>query len=379
MALTRSSKHETKFRYCYPLLATIAIRILGALWLYHLFSANGAFHTAWMTSYQTLTLGWSSIPVPSGTASWLWLFNAYDSLHFTQIAVLGYAHPNYVYLPAYPIFIRSVGLLIGDYWLAAFLITQTFAFGSIVVFQLLAEEYMTRREALHATLLMTMFPYVALFTVFSYSEAIFLFFSIGAWYFYKQERLGASVALAAFASVTRIYGLAIVVPMVLNIVKSKEYRTLLYLTIPVMFAGSWLLFGYFSTGNPWVSWTDEKYWVFDSKFSLMQTILLQSIQGVIACCAVDSSILVAVALFVVLIASVWRLDRYLWTYVAVLFVLLVSTTVDHLSLLRYFSFLFPVWLTVKVKNSLTVAFCIGVFIPVMLVLWTYVLSAIFIG
>jgi hypothetical protein len=284
-----------------------------------------------------------------------------------------------VYFPAYPILIRAVGIAVNDYWLAAFLLAQSFACGSIVLFQLLAEGYMTRQEALNATLLMATFPYVALFTTLSYSEPMFLFFSIGAWYFYKRKQLKTSAMFAAVASVTRIYGIAIILPMIFDIIRSGKYRRLLYLTVPVLFVGSWFMFGYLSTGNPWVSWSDERFWVFDSKYSLLQTVLRQSVRLVTGCCAVDPGILVAVGLFAVLTACVWRVDRHLWTYAIALFVSLIVTTVDHVSLLRYFSFIFPIWLIAKVKNSAIIATCLVSFIPIMLVLWTYVLSGVFIG
>jgi uncharacterized protein Smg (DUF494 family) len=58
---------------------------------------------------------------------------------FPIIAMFGYAHGRYPFLPGYPILIRFAGLLVGDYWFGAFLVTQAFALGSFVMFQLLAE------------------------------------------------------------------------------------------------------------------------------------------------------------------------------------------------------------------------------------------------
>ena len=362
---------------CYPLVVATAFRTIGAVWLFHLMSLEGKFRTPWMDGYQNLTLGWSPISIPSNS-SWLWLFNAYDSLHFQLIAVLGYYHPNYVYLPWFPVLIRLAGLLTGDYWFGGFLVTQLFAIGSIVMFQFLAELYMKPREAMYATLLMATFPYISVFTTLSYSEAIFIFSSLSTWYFYKTERIEVSSLFAGLASVTRIYGFVIVLPMLLSMVSSKHYRRLFYLLIPTAFIGLWALYCYFSTGDPIVSWTDEKYWIFDSKFSLAQIILIQGLKGV-GCCAVHPGILVSVGLFAIVIARTWRVDRFLWTYAVSLFSLLLFTTVDHLSLLRYFPFIFPLWLTVKLQNPLIVAVCVAFFVPVSLILWLYALSAIFIG
>ena len=163
---------------CYPVAVAIAIRGIGAVWLFYLLSPGEKFHTAWMDANPRLIPEWSPILNPSISSSWLWLFNAWDSPHFQLIAQLGYAHPDYVYLPAYPILIRMVGLLFGNYWFAAFLVAQVFALASLVVFQLLAESYMRPKEALCATLLMATFPYISVFTTLGYSEALFLFSTI---------------------------------------------------------------------------------------------------------------------------------------------------------------------------------------------------------
>ena len=120
-------------RFCYPVLLAAGIRIFGATWLYHLLSEGGKFHTPWMDANPSL--------IPA-TWSWLWLFNAFDSLHFVLIAIHGYSHPEYAYFPAYPSLIFLVGRLTGNYWFGAFLIAQIFALGSIFVFQMLAEQYM---------------------------------------------------------------------------------------------------------------------------------------------------------------------------------------------------------------------------------------------
>ena len=155
-----------------------AIRLIGAVWLFGIFSQGGKFHTGWMDANPNL--------IPLAT-SWLWLFNAWDSLQFPLIAIFGYDHPNYVRLPAYPLFIRFAGSLTGNYWLGAFLVTQIFALASVVVFQLLAEEYMKPNEALNATLLMSTFPFIFVFMTLTYSESLFFFSIISSWYFYKRR------------------------------------------------------------------------------------------------------------------------------------------------------------------------------------------------
>lgn len=364
---------------CLPFGIAAVSRVIGAVWLFDLLSTDGVLHTSWMDFYGNTI---------ASRSSWLWLFNAWDSFNFGLIAVAGYGHPNYVYLPGYPILIHFVGVLVGDYWLGAFLVTQIFALASIVVFQLLAEEYMHPREAMFATLLMATFPYISVFTTLGYSEAVFLFSSISSWYFYKKKRIGTSFLLAGLTSVTRIYGFAIVLPMFLNIVKSKQYRKLLYLAIPLLFIGSWLLFCNIATGDPFVSWTDESYWKTWAngqpgiRYGLVQSILVEGLRGIVVCCAggnaFDPAILISIAFVAYLIVKTWQVDRLLWAYAVSLFsILLFAATL--ISIVRFVVFIFPIWLTVKVKNPLIVAICVAVFIPIFLVMWLYAVVRNFIG
>ena len=356
------------------LAVVIAIRVSEAVWLFHILSPEDKFSTPWMDANPAL--------IPSAF-NWLWLFNAWDSLQFQIVAKFGYTHPNYVFLPAYPILIRFTGLLIGDNWYGAFLVTQIFAFASVVAFQRVAEIYMPSREAFYATLLMATFPYVSVFTTLSYSEAVFLFLSLSTWYFYKKGRIGTASLLAALASVTRIYGITIVLPIILDIVRSKRYRKLLYIVIPVMFIGSWALYCYLSTGDPFVSWTDEKYWTHGANgdgIRLVQAILFQGFRGLLVCCSgLDPVVFFSISIFAYLVVRIWQVDRLLWGYAVTLFGLLILTSSSYVSLLRFMAFIFPVWLTLRIRHPLSAAVCIAFFISASLLVWLYAIAVTFVG
>jgi hypothetical protein len=350
----------------------IAIRVIGAVWFYHNMLAQvSGFHFVWLDANSNL--------IPT-RLHWLFLFNAGDSFLFPVIAMLGYAHSRYVFLPAYPILIRFADLLVGDYWLGAFLVTQAFALASIVVFQLLAEQFMQPKEALYATFLMATFPYISVFTTLGYSEAVFLFSSLSTWYFYKKGRITTSSILAGLASVTRIYGFAIVLPMFLDMLKQKCYRKMLYVAIPVAFIGSWALFCYLSVGDPFASWTEEQtvYHVVGTNLSLAQTILSQLARGIPGT-GLDPAVLVSFVLFTFLVVKTWQVDRLLWAYTVIMLSLLTFAVTSHITLLRYLSFIFPLWLTVKVRNPIVVVICIAFFVPVLLLLWLYVITVFFVG
>jgi len=325
--------------------------------------------------------GWNSI---AGSLNWLWLFNAWDSFNFGFILTQGYHEPNYTYLPGYPILIHFVSLIVGDVWLAAFLVTQVFAAASIVMFQLTAEIYMPRRDALHTTLLMATFPYITVFTTLSYSEAVFFFSTIAAWYFYRKRKLAVSTVLAGLASITRIYGIMILLPVFLSMWKAKKINPYYFIT-PIATLAAWGFYCLITVGNALASLTDEGAWVQTGiNYGLLPSIIYQGLRGIIVCCTgppnnnFDPAVLVAVALLPFLILGVWNLDRSLFAYTAALFALLIMAA-PVMSLLRYLSFVFPVWLTTRVKNGWVTVLCMTLFIPLSLVLWVYALTRYFIG
>ena len=325
--------------------------------------------------------GWNLIP---GSVNWLWLFNAWDSFHFGFIVAQGYQAPNYTFLPGYPLLIQFVRSVVGDAWLAAFLVTQIFAAASIIMFQLTAEIYMSRREALYSTLLMATFPYILIFTTLGYSEAVFFLSTIAAWYFYKKAKLTISTALAGLASITRIYGIMILLPIFLSMRKEKKINPYYFIT-PIVLLDAWGVYCLITVGNTLASLANESAWVqAGTNYGLLPSIIYQGLQGVIMCCNgpvnnnFDPAVLIAVALLPFLILRIWNVDRSLFAYTTTLFVILIITA-PVMSLLRFLSFIFPIWLTARVKNGWAAMMCMALFIPLSLVLWFYALNVYFIG
>jgi hypothetical protein len=171
--------------------------------------------------------------------------------------------------------------------------------------------------------------------------------------------------------------------MLVDILGSRHYRRLPYLIVPTAFLSSWLVFGYFTTGDALVSWTDQKYWqqggVGDG-IKIAQAILQHGLRGLVNCCyGLDPTIFWALGIFAVLIVMTWKVDPLLWAYSIGLAGLLLITATYDLSLLRFFAFIFPIWLTIRVKNPVIAAIGVGMLIPMTIVLWLYTISITFVG
>ena len=366
--------------YSVPVIVAIAVRVVGAVWLFQLLTTQGKIHTSWSDIYPNL--------IPD-YANWLWLFNGWDSFNFGRIAEFGYQHPNYSYLPAYPSISYLLGVPFGTVWMGSFIAAQIFALASVVMFQLVSELYMEPKAAYHCTLLMATFPFISVFTTLGYSEGLFLFSTLSAWYFYKKQQLIASSLFAGVASVTRIAGILILLPVSIDLLKTRAWRSFLqYLIIPIGLLGSWAYYCLVTTRDSFASISDEGAWMVWAtggpgiKYGLIPSIVIPGLRGMVICCAggnsFDSAVIVAVALFAALIIRVWKVDRLLWSYAIALFGLMLVTA-PIISLLRYLSFIFPIWLTIKSTNRWTSAACVAVFVPFTLLLWYYALLRNFIG
>jgi hypothetical protein len=380
--LTKRLRIEERLRKCgwyylAPIILAVVLRLLGAAWIFSVLNRDGSFQTHWMDVWlvPSLAEGFRGPP----RSSWLYLFHAWDSGFYVSIARNGYYHPAYAFLPGYPSLIALFGWIVRDYWIAAFLVSLLFGLGSLLIFQRIAESYMNKKEAVLATLLFAAVPQVALFTTLAYSEGVFLFASLSAWYMYRKGRMLAASLFAALAALTKSYGLFIIIPLAADILRGRKHVRLLYLLLPTAAFLSWLLYCYAATGNPLASWTDESYWMQSGiQFGLLQTILSSNLSRGLISESFTPDLLLLVAFFGYLAFRSWTVDKILSTYAITLFVVLVFIAPTN-SLVRYLSFIFPVWLNIRLSSSLVVLLCLALFVPLTLVMWLSALQRLFIG
>ena len=361
-------------RFSPAILLSMILRIFGAVWIHSILTQNGEFTTFWMKIWaDKVDINYPGPP----DGSWVYLFHAWDSGFYVTIARAGYQYPKYVFLPAYPILIRIVGYF-SDFWLSALVVSLFFSLAMVVMFQLIAEMYMDHREALFATMLFLTFPYVMFFTTLAYTESLFLFSSLAAWYYYRKGSWWISSLMAGIASLTKIYGVAIVLPMLVNMIRKRQYNIVRWLTIPLGSLGAWFFYCYLASRDWLASWSNQEYWLKGGlRYGLIQDQVLPSLLTNINPLGSFVPLFVVVMLFSYLIVKVWTVDRELWVYSVALFsALLVSASI--ISLPRYCSFIFPLWLTVRVRSPLAVVVCILVFVPFGFMLWISALRGIFV-
>ncbi len=129
----------------------------------------------------------------------------WDAGWFLRIAGQGYDFDSAPFFPLFPFMIRLLTPITGNGVLAGFLISNVALFiACFFLYRLVKEDY---EENIAATTIFAMlfFP-TAIFFSSIYTEAPFLAFSIGAFYFARRKRWMIAVILSACAALTRNIG-----------------------------------------------------------------------------------------------------------------------------------------------------------------------------
>ena len=139
----------------------------------------------------------------------------WDSLHYLDIARHGYATAEQTaFFPLYPMLIKALGWVVRSDVAAGVLISVvSFAVALTLLHRL--SELELGRPAANATVLLLAFAPLSFFFTAVYTESLFLALSVGALYAARRDRLALAGVLVALATVTRVYGILLVVPVAL--------------------------------------------------------------------------------------------------------------------------------------------------------------------
>jgi hypothetical protein len=176
----------------------------------------------------------------------------------------GYAFSlqSYSFFPGLPMFSSLFNFLFQDPAVSLALCAWVFGVLWIPAYQLVAENYMSREAALDSALLFALSPYAFLFTTVAYSEGLFLFFTLSAWYFFKKDKIGYASVLATAAAVTRVVGILVILPMVIESLRknnSRRVRNVIMSCLPIIGTFLWLAYCQF-TANDWLASIHTTEW-----------------------------------------------------------------------------------------------------------------------
>jgi hypothetical protein len=168
-----------------------------------------------------------TVPAPTAEALWrvssnelLNLQARWDTDFYHQIATVGYRwdpsvflHQNVVFFPLYPLLMRWGGALLGGHPLLAGTIISLAAFaGAISLLYRLAVIELGEERAWPVILLVSTYPYAVFYSV-VYTESLFLFLTVGAFYAMRRGYLGLAALSGLAAGLTRPNGFWLALPL----------------------------------------------------------------------------------------------------------------------------------------------------------------------
>jgi hypothetical protein len=168
-----------------------------------------------------------TIPAPTAEALWRTSSNElanlqarWDTDFYHQIATTGYhwdratfLHQNVAFFPLYPLLMRWGGALLGGHLLLAGTLISLVAFvAAVSVLYRLAVIELGEEKAWPAILLLSTYPYALFYSV-VYTESLFLFLTVGAFYAMRRGYLVAAALAGLAAGLTRPNGLWLALPL----------------------------------------------------------------------------------------------------------------------------------------------------------------------
>ena len=338
--------------------------------------------------YSQLGLGEFITILPWATAvsKWLYLLNRWDSPYYYNIAASWYPHhlsAEWAFFPLYPMLIRLLAMFGLHPAHAALIITTLSGLMSVIVFQRIAEGYLGRTRGATSTLLYFTLPPVFVFSAVSYSEPVFLLFSLLAWYLHVTRKDMLAGSAAAISSMARPSGVLMALPLALDYVRRKEFRKLPYAAFPLLSFLGWTYYSLRMTGTLATMSALGVYWASYPKLILQSAfgqLLRGNLPGAIDATGVflglvELSILrvmmgmIAIVLVVILGYKALKVDRSLGTYViaSVVAISYFGIFPSVGSFPRYLGFLFPIGLMLGIKRKR-----IALFLLILLLILDYV-------
>jgi hypothetical protein len=157
----------------------------------------------------------------------LGVWDQWDTGHYIKIALYGYknvAPESPAFFPLYPLMVRYLEpILPGGGLSAGLIISHAACLGALTILFRLVEDLLGVALARRTVVFLMAYPF-AFFLVTAYNEAVFLFFSVAAFYLMRRGNWWAAGAVAALASATRQAGVLLAVAFVVEYLRQRDWR-----------------------------------------------------------------------------------------------------------------------------------------------------------
>lgn len=173
--------------------------------------------------------GWS--PVLQGP-DWLDGWFQYDAGWYFHIASNGYFYApgeqsSIAFFPAYPLGVRGLGQLVGDYQVAGSLLAVLCGGVAVVLFGGWVWRRLPRPAAITAIAVLMLYPYAFFLYGAMYADSLFLLCAVGSFLLLERRWFWAAGLVGALATAGRPVGVAVAVGLVVRTLEmlAEDHRT----------------------------------------------------------------------------------------------------------------------------------------------------------
>lgn len=201
-------------------------------------------------------------------------WSRFDFIHFVDIARFGYfpapgvastPAPLYAFFPLFPYLLKAGLVLHVPVIVTGLAVSWISGAAATVWISRLANLYQPGLGLKAAAVFVAAPPAIFLFA--PYTEALFLAFALGAWYFGKRQRWLLAGLMCALSSTARITGAFLLISLIVLWLTQHNWSaggrrrwSLLNLGIPAAALAAWMGALWYRTGDPLAYQTAQKYW-----------------------------------------------------------------------------------------------------------------------
>ena len=166
-----------------------------------------------------------AIPFLQGPA-WLDGWFQYDSGWYYNLATAGYAfvpgqQSSIAFFPTYPLAIRGLGGLLGDYQVAGSLIGVGSGIAAVVLFGFWVWDRLPRPAAVTAIAVLMLYPYALFLYGAMYADSLFLLCTLGAFVLLERRLFWLAGLAGALATAGRPVGVAVAIGLVVRMLELR--------------------------------------------------------------------------------------------------------------------------------------------------------------
>lgn len=153
----------------------------------------------------------------------------FDADWYWSIAQFGYSYTpgrqsSIAFFPTYPMFIRGLGSVIGDYQVAGSVLTVVAAASSVVLFAGWTQRRLPRGAVFTAVALLLLYPYSFFLYGAVYADAVFLLTAVGAFVLLDRGDYWLAGLVGALATAGRPVGVAVAVGLVVRMLEIRAQQ-----------------------------------------------------------------------------------------------------------------------------------------------------------